>query len=580
MTVTRLPDSTPAEGAQLSAARLARIVAGIGGTAYEWTIEDDGLVWDAEAGAVLGLSDVSGIATGKGYAALVDGASGKSRYDAIMDGGRQEDERQDDGRGVIFETVYRLRRDEDPSTAIWIEDRGVWFADETGKPSRACGIVRVLSEQEAMRREAERTGKVDPLMRPINRQHLAQAIEERLADAVRYRSQFGFLLINIDHLGRLNDAYGFEVTDEVIEMVLQRLRARMRGHDEIGRFSGNKFGIVLRDCSPDDMAVAAQRFISAIEGDALQTRGGSLAVAVTAGGVIAPRHARTVPEIFARAQDALERAKVHARGGYLPYQPSPEREISRRNNLRLTDEIVSALSEQRVTLAFQPIADAATRKVRLYECLVRIYATDGTVMDGGAIVPIAEKFGLMRLLDCRVLELALDALEADPDIRLSVNVSPSTVNDRSWLAALERRGRRGLASRLLVEITETAAINDVEVTRRFVHRLHDVGCKVAMDDFGAGYTSFRNLRRLGVDMLKLDGSFISPLMESEDDRFFVRTLLSLARFMGLATVAEWVPDEKTAALLVEWGCDYLQGEAIGLARDTPTVARMPSSEKV
>jgi EAL domain-containing protein (putative c-di-GMP-specific phosphodiesterase class I) len=143
------------------------------------------------------------------------------------------------------------------------------------------------------------------------------------------------------------------------------------------------------------------------------------------------------------------------------------------------------------------------------------------------------------------------------------------VNDRSWLALLEERGQRGLASRLVVELTETAAIQDVEVTRRFVHRLHEIGCTVAMDDFGAGYTSFRNLRRLGVDMLKLDGSFIRALMESEDDRFFVRTLLDLARHMGMQTVAEWVPDEATAEQLAEWGCDYLQGALIALAGEGP-----------
>lgn len=557
---------------------VARIVGESGCAAYQWTLATDRLIWDAYAADVLGIAEIGRIARGADYAALTDPESGGSRLEVVM-----SDKSIDAGTGCRFETMYRLRSPDGTREPLWLEDNGVWFAGADGKPARVEGLVRRvaaqdlgaqdLGAQDLAAQEPEGATRTDGQSGHINRQHLGQALGERLADAARYRSQFGFLLIGVDHLARLNDAYGFEVGDEVIDMVGQRLRARMRAHDEIGRFSGNKFAIVLRDCSPEDMAVAAQRFISAVVDDALQTSGGAVAVSVTAGGVIAPRHARGVPEIFTHAQDALEHAKTFARGSYQPYQPSVEREAARRANLRLTDDIVTALAGSRVMLAFQPIAEAKSRRVVLHECLVRVEGADGGLLSGAAVVPIAEKFGLMRLVDNRVLQLALDVLAANPELRLSVNVSPSTVNDRAWLAALEERGRRGLASRLVVELTETAAIQDVEVTRRFVHRLHEIGCTVAMDDFGAGYTSFRNLRRLGVDMLKLDGSFIRALMESEDDRFFVRTLLDLARHMGMQTVAEWVPDEATAQQLSEWGCDYLQGALIGLAGDGPLVQR-------
>lgn len=543
---------------------VARIVGDSGGAAYQWTLATDRLIWDAYAADVLGIAETGRIARGADYAALTDPEGGCSRLEVVM-----SDKNIDAGAGCRFETMYRLRSPDGARDPLWVEDYGVWFAGADGKPARVEGMVRRIGVPGPGAPEPEGVVRTDAQSGHINRQHLGQALGERLADAARYRSQFGFLLIGVDHLARLNDAYGFEVGDEVIDMVGQRLRARMRAHDEIGRFSGNKFAIVLRDCSPEDMAVAAQRFISAVVDDALQTSGGAVAVSVTAGGVIAPRHARGVPEIFTHAQDALEHAKTFARGSYQPYQPSVEREAARRANLRLTDDIVTALAGSRVMLAYQPIAEAKSRRVVLHECLVRVEGADGGLLSGAAVVPIAEKFGLMRLVDNRVLQLALDVLAANPELRLSVNVSPSTVNDRAWLAALEERGRRGLAQRLVVELTETAAIQDVEVTRRFVHRLHEIGCTVAMDDFGAGYTSFRNLRRLGVDMLKLDGSFIRALMESEDDRFFVRTLLDLARHMGMQTVAEWVPDEATAQQLSEWGCDYLQGALIGLAGEGP-----------
>ena len=118
---------------------------------------------------------------------------------------------------------------------------------------------------------------------------------------------------------------------------------------------------------------------------------------------------------------------------------------------------------------------------------------------------------------------------------------------------------------MTLEITETAAIQNIEETAGFVTRAKDLGCGIAIDDFGAGYTSFRNLRRLGVDMIKIDGAFVQNLTRSEDDRVFVRTLIELGRSLGIETVAEWVQDEEAASILAGWGCDYLQGDLVGRA---------------
>jgi EAL domain-containing protein (putative c-di-GMP-specific phosphodiesterase class I) len=128
------------------------------------------------------------------------------------------------------------------------------------------------------------------------------------------------------------------------------------------------------------------------------------------------------------------------------------------------------------------------------------------------------------------------------------------------------RLNESVAERLIVEITETTAIHDIDNARGFVRRVKDLGARIAIDDFGAGYTSFRNLRQLGVDMIKIDGAFVQNLARSEDDRTFVRVMLDLARGLKLKTVAEWVQDEQSAAILAAWGCDYLQGEYVGLAR--------------
>jgi len=251
----------------------------------------------------------------------------------------------------------------------------------------------------------------------------------------------------------------------------------------------------------------------------------------------------------------------------MAYRPSVERETMRRENVRATDEIVAALNERRIFLAYETVASATDRKPAFYECLMRIRRADGSLMAANEIIPVAERLGLVRLLDFRVLELVIDELVGTPALNASLNVSPASTIDPDWWSGLTSllRSHSGAAERLIVEITESAAILDIEETRGFVARVKNLGCRIAIDDFGAGYTSFRNLRQLGVDIVKIDGAFVRDIITSDDDRAFVRSLIELAQRLKLKTVAEWVQDEEAAKTLRDWGCDYLQGALIGLA---------------
>jgi diguanylate cyclase (GGDEF)-like protein len=388
-----------------------------------------------------------------------------------------------------------------------------------------------------------------------------------LDETIRFRGSCGFLLVTIDHLGRLNEAYGFDVTEDVIAEVAKRIRARLRGKDHFGRFAGNKFGIVLTSCTPDELAIAAERLLTGVRDEPIVTTAGHAAVTVTIGGVTAPRHARTVSEVLSRAQDALSAARVRRHGSFAAYQPNVERDALRKESLRATDEIVAALNDRRIALAFEPVVDAKSRQVSFYECLMRVYRADGSVAHANEIIPVAEQVGLVRMLDHRVLELVVAELAAAPVLQASVNVSPASAVDPDWWAGLAAllHAHSGVGERLIIEITETAAIQDIDNARGFVSRVKDLGCRLAIDDFGAGHTSFRNLRKLGVDLIKIDGAFVQNIMKSEDDRAFVQTLIDLSRRLGLKAVAEWVQDEAAAQLLKEWGCDYLQGALTGLA---------------
>jgi diguanylate cyclase (GGDEF)-like protein len=375
------------------------------------------------------------------------------------------------------------------------------------------------------------------------------------------------MLVAIDHLARLNEAYGFETTEEVIAQVAKRVRAMLRGKDHLGRFSGNKLGVVLTSCTPDELTIAADRLLSGVRDETVTTPAGPVAVTVTIGGVTAPRHARTVPEILSRTQDALHAARSKRHGSFAAYRPNVERDALRRESARATDEIVAALNERRIILAYEPVVDANTRRPAFYECLMRVNRPDGAIAYANEIIPVAERLGLVRMLDYRVLELVVEELVAAPALQASVNVSPASTIDPDWWAGLGGllRSNSGVAERLIVEITETAVIQDIDDTRGFVSRVKDLGCRIAIDDFGAGNTSFRNLRKLGVDIVKVDGAFVQNIMKSSDDRAFVHTLIDLASRLGLETVAEWVQDEEAAKLLTGLNCNFLQGHLIGLA---------------
>ncbi len=232
----------------------------------------------------------------------------------------------------------------------------------------------------------------------------------------------------------------------------------------------------------------------------------------------------------------------------------------------------------RIDLAFQPVVDSVDHSVQHYEALLRIGDDFGGMLNAGALIGTAESMGLMRRLDRVVLDLAIGELTRHPKISLAVNVSAVNAGRGSWIdrAVEHLQGKREIASRLLVEITETVALVDPDETARFVEMLHQLGAKVAIDDFGAGNTSFRALRRLGVDMVKIDRSFVTGTATNPDNQLFVRALVGIARGFGLATVAEFVETADEARILRDEGVGQLQGYLFG----RPEMARPWATPKL
>jgi EAL domain-containing protein (putative c-di-GMP-specific phosphodiesterase class I) len=242
--------------------------------------------------------------------------------------------------------------------------------------------------------------------------------------------------------------------------------------------------------------------------------------------------------------------------------------------------VEAALRQNRFLFAYQPVVCAATGRVDYFECLLRMRDEAGNIVAGGEFITAVEHFGLIGLIDRFVLERAVQELSAYPEVRLGFNVSGLTACDRPWLRLLisRLRNRPDLTRRLIVEITETAALHDIEESARFVDTLRDTGCRVALDDFGAGHTSLRHLQSLAVDTVKIDGSFIRNVADSRENQVFLRHLLGLTKGFALSTIAECVESAEDAAMLRAEGIDYLQGYHVG----APTIERpwlgTPASE--
>jgi diguanylate cyclase (GGDEF)-like protein len=538
-----------------------------GDAAYRWVIATDQLSWSDNAAEVLGCP-ISYISTGKRFAQLLDVDNFSTRYDTVMNAAAT-----DEGSGVPFQIEYVFRSEgrSRPKT-VWIEDQGRWFAGPHGKPREVFGTVRRIDERHKREQRLHFLGNCDPLTGMMNRGRLAEALSEAITVAARENSHCAFAIASVNNLDVVNEAYGFDVADEVIVALGRKLRQVMRAGDGIARYSGGKFGFILNNCGEHDLQIALDRLLETVRDNVIETDHGPVWAMLSIGAVCLPESAASASAATSLAEEALSEACKLPSDGYVIHKRSEHRQNDRKFNARCAAEIVHCLKEERFKLAFQPMVSAQTGETVMHEALLRMAeGGGGELIAASHLVPVAEQLGLIRLVDRSVTQLILQTLHQYPSSRLTMNISGTTAMDPRWHnQLLETISASKLTeNRLIVEITETVAINDLASTRRFVERLREAGCGVAIDDFGAGFTSFKNLRELPISMVKIDGSYCRDLAHHKENACIVRNLIELGRSFNLTTVAEWIETEDDAALLRNWGIDYIQGNLIAEASITP-----------
>ncbi|MEM9988703.1 MAG: bifunctional diguanylate cyclase/phosphodiesterase, partial [Pseudomonadota bacterium] len=461
---------------------------------------------------------------------------------------------------------YRLN---ERAGAKWVEERGTWMEFD-GRP-KLIGVIRRIDDQKKREQRLSYLASYDELTGQLNRSSCKETLTCAL-DGVKAGTRSGaLLLVGIDSVGEINNDFGFDIADQVIVEVASRIEAAIRNQGILGRVAGTKFNVILNDGSTDSLLSIARQIMNTMRESLVHTRAGGIGVSVCIGATKLTAQTLSAAAAMAETEAAFDTARRKGPSSFELFSEETETVSRRRKNTELSDVILTALNDRRLFLAYQPIVADVGVPCTKYEGLVRMRSPDGQEIPAPAFVPAAERLGLVHLLDRRVLELATQVLARIPDIELNVNLSWETVKDPVWAEGYlsHLRANRHVTPRLTIELTETQVVDAIEASIEFVSAIKEIGCSFAIDDFGAGYTSFRNLKALDIDVLKIDGSFVSGVAESRENQLFVRTLLDLARNFGMKTVAEWVDNESDAALLKAFGVDYLQGFYLGKPEEKP-----------
>lgn len=527
----------------------AHCLSSAGDIVYMCDLRAGAMTWSAEADRILGLAAGTALATR-------DDLRRRCHPDDI--GPFDERFERHLATGEPFEAEYRIRAGH--GAFVWVQDRGAVETDEGGMAAWLSGVMRVVTPRREREARLERLANFDELTGHYNQRRLRDQLELALASGRRHGSHGAYLAVVIQDLRLLGDVYGRDVADAALIGLGQQLDRCLRESDVTGRTGPDSFGVILDGCPADAVDAARAKIAGAVDGMNYTTPVGRMRLKVSIGAVSFPGQDNAAIDIMARAE-RMTRGEV---------DPALPRRGRRRDglvhhDLAILDRVRWCLENDGIQLAFQPIVSSVDGRVAFHECLLRPTPASGLAHEAASLIRAAERVGLIRHVDRRVLELALAELDRDQELAVSVNVSGLTTADPQWLRQLAAgvRARPDLPGRLVVEITETAALQDLDESARFVAALRDMGCRVALDDFGAGHTSFRTLKALAVDMVKIDGSFITGLARQPTDVAFVRALTDLAVACGKATVAECIEDARTAGLLRNCGVDFFQGYHFG-----------------
>lgn len=428
-------------------------------------------------------------------------------------------------------------------------------------------------------RQLLQLGARDALTGHYNRHRFNEEFERMLADAQRNGTRLALLLFDLDGFKHINSTFGHRAGDATLIRVANVVGGQVRRNEIFARLGGDDFVILTPDAADEAPEALAERLTRSISQTRTEYEGQQLRVTCSCGIAVYPDHAARPDELMARADAAMYEAKEAGKNTWRRSRAPTDAAGPALSPLSPDARIRHALDNHLLVLHYQGIYSTQQRTLKHYEVLLRIRDADspGALLLTGDFIAMAEKCGRILEIDRWVLGQAIQKLAADSAIpALAVNISGRSLDDDTLPAFIAGELKRCAvpARRLLVELTETAAVSDMHDAQRFIEALQALGCGVSLDDFGTGFSSFGYLKHLNVDAIKIDGLFIRNLWEDHENQLFVRAIVSVARGLHKTTIAECVEDEASLKILAALGVDYVQG--FHLERPQQQPATMPA----
>ncbi len=519
-------------------------------------IDPDGLIVFAnpEAARMTGLSIDAMCAT---------------RLDAVVTPESMRKIRRRESAGEFPSGSFEIELVHTSGRTVPVEVNSSPMTSEDGTVIGVQWIARDVTERKRFEHELVHMANQDYLTGLANRRRFEEELRLQIERSMRSGHGGAVLWLDVDAFKDINDSMGHQAGDKVLLGLTEATSRVVRSDSLLARLGGDEFGVLLPEASPEEAETAARRVLDAVRRAVCIVNDRRVSVTASMGIVYFPAHGTSVEEVLARADLAMYYAKEQGRNQFRVHDPGDAWESEQKSRLDWIQRIDQALSEDRLLAYVQPIVRLTDGGVDRYELLLRMQSESGQVLPPSEFLPLAERSGRIREIDRWVvrkgIQLVAEHTPVVPEFRLDVNLSGRAFSDPELLGLIrsELARRAATPAGFGVEITETAAVTDMAKARDFINALRDIGCRVALDDFGSGFSSFYYLKNLPIDALKIDGSFVQQLRTNFEDRHVVRAMAEMARALGISCTAEWVEDEKTLQLLRDFGVTFAQGFHVG-----------------
>lgn len=457
-------------------------------------------------------------------------------------------------RVVQEEAVRRMRNGQLVTVAI--VGYPVYFRNEV---VGIYGVYRDITETKRISEKLAYHATHDDLTGLINRREIARICNHAI-DEVGHTT---LLYLDLDQFKLINDTSGHVAGDRLLCEVARRLRGLMRESDSVGRLGGDEFAIVLRGCRSTEAAIIAQKIIAELQKIRFTWESQSYQVSASIGICEASEEFESFQQLLGHADEACYMAKESGRNRYHIYSLDDDDLRRHQGHMSWAVLIPEALKENRFELFKQKIVPMNNNTQCHFEVLLRYRDPSGQLVPPAEFLSAAERYDLIDRIDRWVVENVLTTLrqEESGDSEVSINLSGLSIGDRAFPDFINQQviAAKVDPGRLCFEITETAAIQNIDAAIEFIKAMHVIGAKVALDDFGSGMSSFAYMKRLPVNRLKIDGQFIRDIAHSRMDRGITRSIVDVSKLFGIETVAEFVESADALEILREIGVDYGQG---------------------